>query len=364
MSLLKAIEKVLSSAKKPLHVNEIYKEITNQDLWQSSGKTPTATVGAQLYSDIKKHGDASQFVKVSPQTFTMRYLVEDDLKNQTTQSDVEDGAGQKQEEDLSIEVLEEPDVPIANMSFTDCAQKVLEEFGGKNPMHYRDITSKARDEKWLYTKGKTPEATMYAQVISEIKRKQNRGESPRFVQHGRGFVGLSQWQARGLSFQIQQYNKKVRKTLRERLLEMEPKEFEELISQLLPEMGFVEVELVTKSGKDGGIDVRGILVVDDVVRIKLAVQVKRWKHNVQSPVVQQVRGSLGAHEQGLIITTSDFSSGAKEETEQSDKTPIALMNGKQLVFLLIEHGIGVQRTTSELYEIDEDSLVSDKENGA
>jgi hypothetical protein len=29
-----------------------------------------------------------------------------------------------------------------------------------------------------------------------------------------------------------------------------------------------------------------------------------------APVVQLVRGSLGAHEQGLIITTSDFSAGA------------------------------------------------------
>ena len=63
----------------------------------------------------------------------------------------------------------------------------------------------------------------------------------------------------------------------------------------------------------------------------------------------------------MIITTSDFSAGAKEEAEQSDKTPIALMNGKQLVFLLMEHGIGVHRSTSELYEIDEESLTPDKE---
>ncbi len=364
MSLLKAIEKVLKSAQRPLHVNEIYEVITEQDLWRSSGKTPTATIGALLYSDIKKRGDASLFERVAPHTFAMRDIVEEDSENQTTDSGTKDGEDQIPATDTVEQASLLPNEPVASMSFTDSAQKVLEEFGGKNPMHYRDITSKALAKGWLQTKGKTPEASMYAQVITEIKRRQNRGEPPRFVQHGRGFVGLSQWQARGLSFQIQQYNKKVRKNLRERLLEMEPKEFEELISQLLAEMGFVEVELVTKSGKDGGIDVRGILVVDDVVRIKLAVQVKRWKHNVRSPVVQQVRGSLGAHEQGLIVTTSDFSAGAKEEAEQSDKTPIALMNGEQLVLLLMEHGIGVHRSTSELYEIDEDSLVRDKDNGA
>ncbi len=66
------------------------------------------------------------------------------------------------------------------------------------------------------------------------------------------------------------------------------------------------------------------------------------------------RGSLGAHEQGLIITTSDFSPGAVKEAAQSDKTPIALMNGEQLVMLLMEHGTGVHRSTPDLFEIDEE----------
>ena len=56
---------------------------------------------------------------------------------------------------------------------------------------------------------------------------------------------------------------------------MKPGEFEELISQLLAEMGFELVE-VTKLSSDGDIDVRGTLVVGDAVKIKMAVQVKRW----------------------------------------------------------------------------------------
>lgn len=225
-------------------------------------------------------------------------------------------------------------------------------------MHYKEITEKALQKGWLVTGGKTPEATMYAQVITEIKRLQKRGERPRFVQHGRGYVGLSQWMGRGLAFQIEQHNHQVRKVLRERLLAMKPGEFEELISQLLAEMGFEMVE-VTKLSGDGGIDVRGTLVVGDVVRIKMAVQVKKWKlkNNIQAPVVQQVRGSLGAHEQGLIITTSDFSPGAVKEAAQADKTPIALMNGEQLVMLLMEHGIGVHRSTPDLFEINEEFAV-------
>jgi len=232
------------------------------------------------------------------------------------------------------------------------------QFGGKKPMHYKKITQKAIEKGWLKTGGKTPEATMYAQVITEIKRQQKRGVRPRFVQHGRGYVGLSQWMGRGLACQIDQHNQQVRKALRERLFALKPIEFEELINKLLTEMGFEMVE-GTKPSSDGGIDVRGILVVGDVIRIKMAVQVKKWKlkNNVQAPVVQQVRGSLGVHEQGLIITTSDFSSGAEKEASQADKTPIALMNGEQLVILLMEHGIGVHRSTPDLFEIDEEFTI-------
>ena len=310
-------------------------------LWQSAGKTPDATVSANLYSDIKKNGDKSAFVKVGPQIFELRSSAELPSDDEPTTATLE-------------EVLVSSPAS-SGFSFTDCAQKVLEEFGSKKPMHYKEITEKALNKKWLVTEGKTPEASMYAQVIMEIKRQQKRGEQPRFVQHGRGYVGLSQWMGRGLAFQIEQHNHHIRQTLRKRLLAMKPSEFEELISQLLAEMGFEMVE-VTKLSGDGGIDVRGTLVVGDVVRIKMAVQVKKYKikNNILAPVVQQVRGSLGAHEQGLIITTSDFSVGAKKEAAQADKTPIALMNGEQLVLLLMEHGIGVHRSTPDLFEIDEE----------
>jgi len=341
MSVLSAAIQILKKSGSPLHAKDLASQMIAEGLWKSDGKTPAATVSARLYSDIKNNGDKSPFEKVGPQIFTLRDSAV--IPN--------DGNG------TTPEVKKAPTPPSVNagFSFTDCAQKVLEEFGGKKPMHYKEITGKALEKGWLVTSGKTPEASMYAQVITEIKRQQKRGERPRFVQHGRGYIGLSQWMGRGLAFQIEQHNHQVRKVLRERLLTMKPGEFEELISQLLAEMGFEMLE-VTKLSGDGGIDVRGTLVVGDVVRIKMAVQVKKWKlkNNILAPVVQQVRGSLGAHEQGLIITTSDFSAGAIKEAAQPDKTPIALMNGEQLVMLLMEHGIGVHRSTPDLFEIDEE----------
>jgi len=92
-----------------------------------------------------------------------------------------------------------------------------------------------------------------------------------------------------------------------------------------------------------------------VIRTRMAVQVKKWKKNVQAPVVQQVRGSLGTHEQGLIITTSDFSPGARQEAARPDAVhTVALMNGEQLVVLLVENGIGVVRRSHDLIELNQE----------
>ena len=215
MSVQSAAIQVLKEAGKPLHANEIAKLIIEAGLWKSDGKTPEATVSARLYSDIKSNGDKSPFVKVGPQTFALR---------DSTEIEVDTASAL-----VPVEKPSEPHPTNASFSFIDCAQKVLEEFGGKKPMHYKEITKKALEKGWLVTSGKTPEASMYAQVITEIKRQQKRGERPRFVQLGRGYIGLSQWMGRGLAFQIEQHNHQVREVLRERLLAMKPGEFEELI---------------------------------------------------------------------------------------------------------------------------------------
>ncbi len=192
--------------------------------------------------------------------------------------------------------------------------------------------------------------------MNDINRANRRGETPRFVRQGRGIFGLTRWEQHGLIDQIEQHNRAVRNELQDRLLEMSPDAFEDLVGHLLVAIGFEDVQVTGRSGDDG-IDVRGVLVVGDVIRTRMAVQVKRWSRNIQSPTVQQVRGSLGTHDQGLIITTSDFSSGAREEAEKVDRTPVALMNGKQFVALLVEHNIGVTRDRYDiidLSDIDED----------
>jgi len=337
MNSIQASIKILEDAGEPLHYQEITRRIIAQRLWETDGKTPEATVNANLGKDIKKKGTKSRFQRTGPGIFAIRswglpeYLVDVGKKNSL--GDVEKK-------------------PAKSLSFNDAAEVVLEKYGNKQPMHYRDITGKMLELNLIYTEGQTPEATLYAQILTEINRQKKRGETPRFVKHGKGYVGLRKWMGYGLMFQVQRQNSEVRNKLLVQLKSLSPAEFEALIGKLLINIGFNEV-VVTKITNDGGIDVRGTLVVGDVIRIRMAVQAKKWRKNVQSPTVQQVRGSLGSHEQGLIITTSDFSIGAIEEANRPDTTPVALMNGEQLVDLLVEHDIGIRRTPLDLFELED-----------
>ena len=326
MDSLDAAEKVLNEAAQPLHYKEITRQILSQNFWQTEGKTPDQTVNARIAVDIKKKGENSRFVRTSPGVFGLRKW--------------------------HIKVDTEPEKPpTPKYSFTDATEIILDRYADKRPMHYRDITDKIMDLDLVETEGKTPEATLYALVLTEIKRFTERGEKSRFVKYGQGMVGLRKWMGEGLAYQIERQNREIERKLLSHVQKLTAEEFEELIGRLLGEMGFEEVEVTSHIG-DRGIDIRGTLVVGDVIRTKMAVQAKKWKGNVGSPTVREVRGSLGAHEQGMIITTSDFSKGAEKEAERSDAVPVALVNGKQLVDLLIKHEVLVKRVAYELINLD------------
>lgn len=339
MTLLDAAEAVLAEAGKPLHYQDLASQMLSRGLWTTRGVTPANTVFARIWTDIRDRGDSSRFTKLGKGMFGLRNWNSATVKEPLEETSEPNG-----------ESLTDDSSPLATatLSFLDAAEKVLEQ--ENEPTHYKDITRRIRRLNLVATGGRTPEATLYSQFMNDINRATRRGEVSRFVRQGKGYFGLTRWERHGLAFEIELSNRAVREELKDQLLEMSPYAFQDLIGRLLTAIGFVDVE-VTGKGPDGGIDVRGTLVVGDVIRTTMAVQVKRWKSNIQKPIVQQVRGALGAHDQGLIITTSDFGSGARNEAKQPNKIPVALMNGDQLVALLTEYQIGVRRTQHELLEL-------------
>jgi restriction system protein len=337
MRLLDAVEQILAEAKAPLHYTEIAQRALESGVWRSRVLRPQIKLQSALIADIRKHGKASRFQHAGPERFALRRWGFPEVRNMTLPA-----PERKRRAPGRKRVL----------SYTDATERVLERAGEKRPMHYRQIAAEALRQGWVETEAASPEATLYARVRTENRRRLRLGDSPRFIFYGRGLIGLSKWMGSTLSLQIEWHNREMRKQLHRRLRGMDPYAFESLVGELLVALGFENV-VVTARSADGGIDVRGTLVVGDVIRTNMAVQAKRWKQNVQAPVVQQVRGSLGTHDQGLIITTSDFTRGAREEAQRPNAIPVALMDGEQLVKLLIEHDLGVRRLQQYLIELPE-----------
>lgn len=72
-------------------------------------------------------------------------------------------------------------------SFKDIAYQILKE--ASKPLHSKEITKIALDRDWLKTAGKTPEATMNAQLIVDINANK---EKSRFVKTGPSVFGLNE----------------------------------------------------------------------------------------------------------------------------------------------------------------------------
>lgn len=64
---------ILKEAGKPLHSKEITKIALERDWLKTAGKTPEATMNAQLIVDINSKKEKSLFVKTAPSTFTLRF---------------------------------------------------------------------------------------------------------------------------------------------------------------------------------------------------------------------------------------------------------------------------------------------------
>ena len=325
MNALDAAFEVLSEDGEPLHYRELTRRMLDRGLWVTSGRSPQRTVNSVISSDIVKRGEASRFRRVGRGLFALRQHVPREAEPQDVESEV--------------------------MSFIDAAERVLRDSGSRDPMHYTTITEIAIERGLVNTGGQTPATSMNSTINTDIRTRQSRGEPPRFVRVGTGLYGLAEPAPRGLATEIGRHNKAVREELKARLHEMPPMAFEELIAALLAEMGFEEVERTQYSG-DGGIDALGTLDVGGVARVRVAVQAKRWQSNVPPRVVREVRGTVGVR-QGVIITTSDFGKGARDEAEQPGGAPVALVNGEQLTDLLIEHGVGVSRTAHEVLTLEE-----------
>jgi restriction system protein len=162
---------------------------------------------------------------------------------------------------------------------------------------------------------------------------------------------------------IKAFNDAQISTLRERLGNMPPYEFEGLVKDLLEAMEYEDV-IVTKQSGDKGVDVVANYEFG-ITQIREVVQVKRHQGSITRPVLDQLRGVLPFYQaiRGTIITIGRFAQGCKDAAFFPGAAPITLIDGDKLIELLLKHEIGIKRRPQTLLELDE-SYFSQSEAGA
>ena len=138
----------------------------------------------------------------------------------------------------------------------------------------------------------------------------------------------------------------------DRLSQVAPHRFEEIVLELLENMGYGDGEVIKKT-RDGGIG--GVIRGDKLGFEEIFVQAKRWNNNVSRKELQEFAGSLTGKKssKGVFITTSDFTDDAVQFANSSGSR-IILVNGKKLVDYMYEHNVGLQHVEKmEIKKVDE-----------
>lgn len=130
----------------------------------------------------------------------------------------------------------------------------------------------------------------------------------------------------------------------ERLLNVSPEFFEQIVVELLVALGYGGSrrdagERIGKSG-DGGID--GIIKEDKLGLDAIYIQAKRWQGSVGRPEIQKFVGALHGQRarKGVFMTTSAFSAEARDYVSNID-VKVVLLDGTQIANLMIDSGVGV-----------------------
>jgi HJR/Mrr/RecB family endonuclease len=125
-------------------------------------------------------------------------------------------------------------------------------------------------------------------------------------------------------------------SVRMRLLQIEPLDFEHFIKLVMERSGFVDVS-VTRASGDGGIDVNAYAEAgnDFFAGTHVQAQVKRWRHAVGSPDINSFRGALSTTAKGVFVTTSAFTRAAVTEAIHANKPSISLIDGPRLSALVL-----------------------------
>jgi restriction system protein len=147
--------------------------------------------------------------------------------------------------------------------------------------------------------------------------------------------------------------------LLDRVRQMDPSDFEELIILLLVKMGYgqgrQEMAKALGGSGDGGVD--GVVHQDPLGLDRVYIQAKRYKdgNTVGPGEINSFIGALNVKKanKGLFVTASGFTKQARAHVSASSMH-VVLIDGVRLAELMVRYSVGVVvRETVELKAVDE-----------
>jgi hypothetical protein len=201
-------------------------------------------------------------------------------------------------------------------------------------------------------------------VRGEVIRARAERRRPRFVMHGRA-VSATDW---GLDPEVVRLEKEIwtlagrykeafARSFGERLQALPPRAIGEFFTLLLSQMGFEEIQPIRRQGAHNQEMHFAAIARSATGDIPTAIIVRRDGRDIGRERVIDLRGALHHYadaQAGLLATTGQVMSGAREEARVPNAAPVNLLDGAAIARLAAQNGAGVVFQELRLPALDAD----------
>ena len=256
---------------------------------------------------------------------------------------------------------------LAGKDLADAVESLLLGFDrGRGPVTAQTLSEAALRRGRLSGDQAATQGLLIAAARTDNLRALACGRRPRFrISANR--IGLTEWQLDGelarlerdLLATAERYREVLRRSFARSLQDLSHRGLGELLTLVLERIGFSELAQVRRPGLHGA-----ELHLSGKARgpsgdVRTAVVIRRDGREVGRERVTELRGALhhyGPALAGLIVTTGQVLSGAREEAAAPGASPVAVIDGLGLAKLCEEHEIGLVATQLSLPHPDLDLL--------
>lgn len=259
----------------------------------------------------------------------------------------------------------------ASLDLADMIEKALLSFDrSRGPVSLSNLADALR--RRLRSEGGLGPGVLLGIIEADNLRAEGRGRMPRFRLSGNrvaptswGFERRSEDRQRALVRAMEQLRESTVKALGEQLSQLSHRALGDLVLVLLDRMGVRGLCPVKRPGAHGSelhwSGQMGLLGLDAassaLASQRTAIIVRRDGRDLGRERVTELRGALhhyGPASQGVLITTGQVLSGAREEAASASQSPVHLLGRAELSELCFTFGVGVKPMNLDVKTLDFD----------